>query len=132
MLSRIIKQFLLINPSNPSFIMSQINVSTQLFLSFCHQRSILWMVILLSFCSTEKVLSQNSRERERQSYEGNIISYLEKLEFNKIPWIEVFNDSKLRPSAVKKVFEEKLKSYGPENVKPRMIKKLQKYLIITN
>ncbi len=131
-MSWIIKQYLLINPSNFSFIMSQINVSTKLFLSFCHQRSILWMVILLSFCSTEKVLSQNSRERERQSYEGKVISYLEKLDFNKIPWIEVFNDSKLRPSAVKKVFEEKLKSYGPENVNPRMIKKLQKYLIITN
>jgi hypothetical protein len=113
-------------------MMSQINVSTQVFLSLCPKRSILWMVILLSFCSTEKVLSQNSRERERQSYEDNIISYLEKRDFNKIPWIEVFNDSKLRPSAVKKVFEEKLKSYGPENVNPRMIKKLQKYLIITN
>ncbi|MBC7885268.1 MAG: hypothetical protein H7X99_07320, partial [Saprospiraceae bacterium] len=90
------------------------------------------MTIVLSIFLTNSLFSQSSRERDRQSYESKVISYLEKLDFNKIPWIEVFNDSKLRPSAVKIVFEEKLKSYGPENVNPRMIKKLQKYLIITN
>ena len=54
-----------------------------------------------------QLAAQSTREQGRQDYEKKIILQIQRLDFDEIPWMEIFRDSKLRPSEVKRVFEQK-------------------------
>ncbi|HOY14217.1 MAG TPA: MopE-related protein, partial [Saprospiraceae bacterium] len=86
-----------------------------------------FIFLLLSFYATSQS-SQSRRETERLKYEQKIIQHIETLDFNDIPWMEVFQDGMLRPSEVKRVFEKKLAITGPENAKKKVQKVFKIYM----
>jgi len=95
---------------------------------FCRLSSIYVLIFLLVLGSSDVLSGQSRRELNRQAYENQVILNLEQSKFNDIPWMEIFNDSKMRPSEVKRIFEQKLAEVGRANVNRKVLKKFQLYL----